>query len=276
MCKLTTLVLTKEDLNFMPLKFTRFAGLVTLVIILLSNCFFLSGCGSQVASRKNEGPKSEQALAAEQQALAQGRQMWFDPNLGSNGRSCESCHPNGEITRAENYPRYKHVLRTMATLSMTHNFAVVNESKGQPWTLGSEPANALVLYVTFLANGKSIRMEGPKDYKDEWVKRGKAAFFDSGLGTNGMSCANCHVNTRAKNRTAEPQPIVPLAGVAATYPRYRPAMDRVVTLEQQINWCLEKKLNGSPLPLDDQTIVALSCYLTFLSEGKKIAVAKIK
>ncbi|MDZ7318857.1 MAG: hypothetical protein ONB11_06860, partial [candidate division KSB1 bacterium] len=173
----------------MSLNHARTVAIVVSIIMLLSQCLFLSGCGSQGAQRKKAEPKSEKALAAEQQALAKGRQMWFDPNLGSNGRSCESCHPHGEITRAENYPRYKHVLRTMATLSMTHNFAVVNESKGQPWELGSDDANALVLYVTFLANGKTIRMEGPKDYKDDWVNQGKAIFLDNRLGSNGLSCA---------------------------------------------------------------------------------------
>lgn len=257
----------------MPSKFARFAAIASLV---MTFSIFLAGCGSQVAPRKKAGPISEQARAAEQQALARGRQMWFDPNLGSNGRSCESCHPNGDITRAENYPRYKHVLRTMATLSMTHNFAVVNESKGKPWELGSAEANALVLYVTFLANGKAIRMEGPDDYKDEWVNQGKSAFFNSQIGSNGMSCANCHSGTRTKNPTTGSQPSIPLKGVAARYPQYRQFMNNVVTLEQQINWCIETQLNGTPLPLDDKTIVALCCYLTALSEGKKIAVAKIQ
>ena len=200
--------------------------------------------------------------------------MWFNSELGSNGRSCESCHPGGEMTRAENYPRYKHILHTMATISMTHNFAVVNESKGNPWELGSYDANALALFVTSMANSKKIEMAWPLEYKKEWVEKGRLAFSDTTLGSNKMSCQSCHENGKGNSQNIKDKIPTSLKGTSGTYPRYSFEIGKVITLEQQVNYCIENYLKGDPLPLDDKTIVALCSYLTALSEGKKISVAR--
>lgn len=255
-----------------PNRFKKF--MLVLLTSLVSG--LLLYCGSTYVRRFENPARAEIARQQELKALARGREIWFDPNTGTNERSCESCHPKGEMTSAESYPRYKHILRTMATLSMTNNFAVVNESKGKPWQLGSSDANALVLYVKSLANNKTIRMAPPQKYKDEWVNRGKMAFNDLSLGTNNLACSNCHKKNNNNEKNIQNSVVGNLNGIAATFPRYSFAQKKVITLEQQINYCLESKMQGSPLPLDDETIVALCCYITSLSEGKKIAVASLK
>lgn len=234
----------------------------------------LIGCQSTQLPKMQNPEQAEIAGAVEQKAWERGKEIYFDSQLGTNGLSCESCHPKGDMTNAEAYPRYKHVLGTMATLSMTHNFAVVNESRGKPWELGSDDANALALYVSSLANGKKIRMAWPKEFKNDWIKRGKLAFENPALGSNQKSCQSCHFNGSQKDTHSETIQVQNLKGVAAYYPRYSFQHQRVITLEQRINYCIEKYLMGHPLALDDKTIVALCCYVTSLSEGKKIAVAK--
>jgi len=223
-----------------------------------------------------QSPKSQIALKsdafrnAEQTALERGRQIYFDSTLGTNGFSCNSCHPDGMETRAEAYPRYKHVLGTMATLSMTHNFAVVNENRGKKWELGSEDANALALYVTFLANGKKMYLSEPRTFQNAWIEKGKTAFTNLSLGTNGKSCASCHVKKNAHpNETFSN-----LKGIAAKYPRFRARENRVLTLEQQINLCLDHQMDAEPLPLDHEILVGLVCYLASQSQGVTVSVAQ--
>lgn len=163
----------------------------------------------------------------------------------------------------------------MATLSMTHNFAVVNESRGQAWELGSEDANAIALFVTSLANGKKMNMAPPKTLKKDCVEKGKDVFINSDLSENAMTCESCHQSIGRKQKsTCEDKNNIDLRGIAATYPKYRKHKDRVITLEQQINYCIETNMNGAALPLDDPKIVVLCCYVTSLSEGKKVAVAQ--
>lgn len=243
------------------------------LILITSILFIIPNCGSSYIHRFSDPAVIATVKNEELKALARGKEIWFDPDAGTNGRSCESCHPRGAMTNAETYPRYKHILRTMATLSMSHNFAVVNESKGKPWELGSYDANALVLYVTSLANGKSIQMVEPKAYHRECVKRGENAFNNPEIGTNDLTCASCHHNDKIKQVTqGEIAPA--LKGAAATYPRYSIEQKKVITIEQQVNYCIKQYLNGYMLPLDHETIVALTSYLTSLSLGKKIAVLK--
>lgn len=248
---------------FRSLKIVPVFGLVFLggLSMLLLHC---------QASRPRVIIKSETARAAEQQALERGRQIYFDEDLGSNGLSCNSCHPKGMDTRAEAYPRYKHVLGTMATISMTHNFAVVNENRGNKWELGSEDANAIALYVKFLANGKKMTLSQPLKYQNDWIQKGETAFQNSNLGRNQKSCATCHT----KNNNQSDTTFVNLEGIAAIYPRYRQPQNRVITLEQQILHCLTQRLTTEKLPLDHETIVSLVCYLASISQGYLVAVAE--
>ena len=150
---------------------------VFLWIFLIGLLLSTLSCGSVYERQYASAEQAKLASQAEHEAAARGRDIWFDPDLGTNGRNCESCHEKGDMTNAESYPRYKHILRTMATLSMTHNFAVVNESRGKPWELGSEDANALVLYVKSLANGKRINMALPQQFKEQWIDKGKKNFI---------------------------------------------------------------------------------------------------
>ena len=214
-----------------------------LSLMIIASLQFSLSCSSTDASRYEDPAKAEIAKGEELKMLARGKDIWMDPKTGTNGFSCEDCHENGELTNAEQYPRYKHIIRTMATLSITHNFAVVNESKGKPWEIGNYDANALVLYVKFLANGKSMRISEPLTYSKNWINRGKTFFNDPNLGTINLSCASCH-EQKNKNLLAAPGRISSnLKGVAAVYPRYSFEQGKVITLEQQVNYCIEKRIS---------------------------------
>jgi len=246
--------------------------LISFLVLVVFILFF--SCASTLPRRFATPEQKKIAARAEKKALERGRKIYFNTELGSNGRSCHSCHPAGKMTNAQSYPRYKHIMKTMATISMTHNFAVVNESRGEAWILGSEDANAIALYVQFLANGKPLRMAGPNNIRDEWIERGKFLFKDTGLGTNGKSCESCHIQGGSKSNTDGH--IAPaLKGVTAVYPQYSFDHHRVITLEQRINSCITKKQNGTELLLNDEKIVALYCYLAWISKDFLMSVARI-
>ncbi|MDZ7295250.1 MAG: hypothetical protein ONB14_07530 [candidate division KSB1 bacterium] len=243
-------------------------------LALLAAVASLMACSSPRPQPYNvsDPEQSRIARAATMAAYQRGKEIWFSPTIGTNGRTCESCHPGGEMTRAEAYPRYKHVLRGVATLSMTHNFAVVNESRGQPWELGSDDANAIALFVTSLANGKKVNISTPSGIEKEWAARGSTHFADPSLGTTGKSCLSCH-NIR-DNVSRDPNTGAPgLKGVTAYYPKYSFRHGRVVTVEQQVNYCLEHHMGAVPWPLDSKAMVELVAYLAALSEGTKVRVA---
>ena len=252
----------------------RSANSLQCIIIFLF--FVLYGCSSTQRQSFSSTEHKKAANEATRLSYERGRQIWNDPDLGDNGRSCASCHVNGEMTNAEKYPRYKHILRTMATISITHNFAVVNESKGEAWEIGSEDANAITLFVQSLANGKEMRMTRLGGIDDEWLQKGSAAFIDASLGSNGKSCATCHSLDGKASKSNEAGRGPDLKGVAAYFPRYNPHFNRVIIAEQQINYCITEYMQGAPQKLDSEQIVALYYYLARNSEGTKISVAQLE
>ena len=91
---------------------------------------------------------------------------------------------------------------------------------------------------------------------DTVVKQGRALWTDGKLGTNGVSCAQCHPN--AANTHPE------------TYPKFQKQLGRVIALREMINWCLQNPLEGKPLELDDPKMTAIEAYVTFERRGVKL------
>jgi len=245
--------------------------LTTLLLVGIVTIYF--SCATSSLQYEHNPELTRIAQTVERETFELGKKLWFDPNNGGAGPNCESCHANGTITNAETYPRYKLVLRTMATLSMTHNYAVVHESKGTAWELGGTEANAIALYVTAYANGKKLRMAEPLEYNKEWINKGKSLFNGEQLSTNGTSCTSCH-GKDSKHHKNNPNSPGNLKGICATYPKYSHEFGRVITLEQQINYCIETHLKGTLLALDSDHMVSLCCYLTSMSKGKRVSVAQ--
>lgn len=77
----------------------------------------------------------------------------------------------------------------------------------------------------------------------------------------GLNCVSCHPNG---GRTANAIPFVGLWGV---YPAYRSRNARVDTLSERINGCMQRSMNGKPLPLDSEEMIAMLSYIAWLSQG---------
>jgi len=117
--------------------------------------------------------------------------------------------------------------------------------------------------------GSAQADEFTKEKLAEWqaaytgvVAKGRAAFTDPTLGgsKNGVVCAQCHPN--AANTHPE------------TYPKFQQQLGRVAVLGEMINWCIRNPLEGTPLALDDPTMIALQAYITHERRGRKLAPGK--
>lgn len=76
---------------------------------------------------------------------------------------------------------------------------------------------------------------------------------------NKMNCASCHLDGGTKPYGLN------YFSSHARYPQYRGREDRILTLAERINNCVERPHNGKPLPLDSKEIVAMTCYMKWLS-----------
>jgi thiosulfate dehydrogenase len=78
---------------------------------------------------------------------------------------------------------------------------------------------------------------------------------------NNLTCQNCHLK-------AGTQPYaMPLTGVWGQFPQYRGREGEVGTLEDRINGCMERSMNGRALPLSGREMKAFLAYTKWVSTG---------
>jgi thiosulfate dehydrogenase len=78
---------------------------------------------------------------------------------------------------------------------------------------------------------------------------------------NNLNCQSCHLQ-------AGTQPYaMPLVGVWGQFPQYRGREGDVVLLEDRINGCMERSMNGRALPHSSREMKAYLAYMKWLSTG---------
>lgn len=80
---------------------------------------------------------------------------------------------------------------------------------------------------------------------------------------NELSCQSCHADGGLSDSST-------LVGVVADYPQYRPREGVVFTLEDRINGCMIRSMNGEMLPADSEEMRALMAYFSHISKGVAI------
>ena len=81
------------------------------------------------------------------------------------------------------------------------------------------------------------------------------------LAGNNLACQNCHLH-------AGTQPYaMPLTGVWGQFPQYRAREGMVDILEERINGCMQRSMNGRALSLESREMRAFSSYMRWLSTG---------
>ncbi len=81
---------------------------------------------------------------------------------------------------------------------------------------------------------------------------------------NRLHCTSCHL---AGGTTAGAAPWVGLTGV---FPEYRTRAGKVATLEDRIDDCFERSMNGKPLPAGSSDKTAIVAYIGWLSKDVPI------
>lgn len=88
-----------------------------------------------------------------------------------------------------------------------------------------------------------------------WVAGGEVQ-WSTPAGRSARSCAACHGEARQSMR-----------GVAARFPAFDAASQKVVNLAQRINLCRERRQQAAPLKLESEELLQLESYLALQSRG---------
>ncbi|RIA09504.1 thiosulfate dehydrogenase [Flavobacteriaceae bacterium MAR_2010_72] len=76
---------------------------------------------------------------------------------------------------------------------------------------------------------------------------------------NNLACNNCHLAAGTKPYSA------PLIGIIQRFPQFRGRENKIGTIEERINGCFERSMNGRVLPPDSDEMKAFVSYLNYLS-----------
>lgn len=86
---------------------------------------------------------------------------------------------------------------------------------------------------------------------------------------NALNCTSCHLNA---GTVADGSPFV---GVSAFFPSYAPRAGKDVTLEERINGCFRRSMDGKPLPVASTDMQAMVAYFDWMKmntvAGDKVA-----
>ena len=80
-----------------------------------------------------------------------------------------------------------------------------------------------------------------------------------------LRCLSCHLDDGRRDGA------LPLTGVYARFPQYRSRAAAVQRIEDRVNDCLERSLNGRALAFDDPAMRDIVAYFAFLSRGVVVA-----
>ena len=81
---------------------------------------------------------------------------------------------------------------------------------------------------------------------------------------NNLNCQSCHLDAGTKKLS------LPFVGVYADFPNYRARSGSVGTIEDRIQGCMVRSMNGKPLPADGREMTAITAYMKFLSTGHAV------
>jgi len=81
---------------------------------------------------------------------------------------------------------------------------------------------------------------------------------------NNLTCQNCHLEAGTKEFG------LPFQGVYADFPNYRARSGSVGTIEDRIQGCMVRSMNGKELPPEGPELTAMVAYMKFLSLGHPV------
>src|SRR5579862_7221993 len=74
---------------------------------------------------------------------------------------------------------------------------------------------------------------------------------------NNLACANCHLEAGTKKFG------LPLFGLFGDFPQYSARSGGEISIEDRVNSCMTRSMNGRPLPADAPELQAIVAYIKF-------------
>jgi thiosulfate dehydrogenase len=126
------------------------------------------------------------------------------------------------------------------------------------------------LFAACQRGGTAVALRAPADNEipagalGASIRRGRALLehtrdsLPANVG-NKLRCLSCHLDGGMRANSA------PLVGVYARFPQYSARSGTTITIQDRINGCFVRSMNGHPLPAASPALRDITAYLAFLS-----------
>ena len=151
-------------------------------------------------------------------------------------------------------------------------FVLRLERPHRPKLFQSTFAATLLLMAVLTAMAQEpVSKEQVDDKLAEVVKLGESMVenttthpMSKGYVGNALNCTSCHLDNGRHEKAGT------FLGTATAYPAWSPRENRVITLEDRVLNCFMRSCNGTRPPLGSEVSVAVTAYITSLSQGQTL------
>ncbi|MFQ5963382.1 MAG: c-type cytochrome [Candidatus Scalinduaceae bacterium] len=88
--------------------------------------------------------------------ISNGYKVFHDPTLGTNGISCDMCHPDASNTHPETYPKFQTQIKKASLLRDMINWCIENPQEGVKLSGDDPKMKALEAYIISARAGKVL------------------------------------------------------------------------------------------------------------------------
>lgn len=128
---------------------------ITLAIIMLSSWAVPSAMADEFSQEDLKRWESEYMTV-----VKQGRQVFTDGKLGTNGVACAQCHPNASNTHPETYPKFQKQLGKVVPIWEMINWCIRNPLEGK--NLAADDPRMVALQAYILHERRGVKLEPGK------------------------------------------------------------------------------------------------------------------
>lgn len=197
----------------------------------------------------------------------------FD-QVGTNGKSCRSCHQKAEVefaTWAVNMPKVE--LRLNKVLGIEEFITRhARATTAAEYPLQSDANLSLAIYLRYLANGHPITIDKSDRNTQLAIQRGED-LMKRKIGQLNFACVDCH--EVGANKWIRGQYLTGVTGMMAHFPTYRTSRGEIWDIRKRFQWC-GVAVRANDLPPDAAEYGDLEMYLMSKNNGRILNVPGIR
>lgn len=194
----------------------------------------------------------------------QAREVW-NAALGSEGKSCASCHDDPESMRGVRpvYPKWDEAKGELQSLEMQINECLIDQMGAEAWGWDSDDMKNMTALLASVSRGMPIDVAIDGPVQDIW-ERGREMYYTL-YGQLELSCASCHEQNYGNLIRADHLS----QGHTNGFPVYRFSTTALVSQHNRFRGCI-RDTRAETFAIGSDDLLALELYVASRGNGLSV------